>query len=153
MNVCMVSPPIANYPCIIAFRRDNSNVDTCPDPSSFPTKGLVPREGSGSETMYVTVGLSTSPQSNSPFSSKSSVILSFFNEVYFGTPLSSLLGDRDTFRHREFSFTLEDDVYVRYQSFDSQESLEEGIRKAMPYKMDIGAIFSVRVSMTQIKWG
>ena len=58
-----------------------------------------------------------------------------------------LPGDRDTFSHREFSFTLEDDVYVRYQSFDSQESLEEGIRKNTPYKMDIGAIFSVRVSV------
>ena len=44
MNECVVSPPIANYPCTIAFRRDNLNVDTCPDPSS--------REGSGSETSF-----------------------------------------------------------------------------------------------------
>lgn len=56
-------------------------------------------------------------------------------------------GDRDTFSHREFSFTLEDDIYVRYQSFDSQQALEEGIRKSRPYKIDIGAIFSVKPSM------
>ena len=56
------------------------------------------------------------------------------------------VGDPDTFSHREFSFTLADDVYVRYQSFDSREALEEGVRKATPYKMDIGAIFSVKVS-------
>ena len=43
MNICVVSPPIANYLCIIAFRRDNSNVDMCPDPSSS-------HEGYGSET-------------------------------------------------------------------------------------------------------
>jgi len=43
MNVCVVLPPIANYPCIIAFCRNNSNVDMCPDPS-------FSREGSGSET-------------------------------------------------------------------------------------------------------
>ncbi len=49
------------------------------------------------------------------------------------------------FSHREFSFTLEDDVYVRYQSFESRESLEEGIRKANPYKIDIGAIFNSKV--------
>ena len=53
----------------------------------------------------------------------------------------------DTFSHREFSFTLADDVYVRYQSFDSRDALEEGIRKATPYKIDIGAIFSVKVSL------
>ena len=35
MNVCAVSPPIANYPCIIVFCRDNLNVGMCPDPSSF----------------------------------------------------------------------------------------------------------------------
>ena len=67
-------------------------------------------------------------------------------------PTPSPSGDCDTFCHREFSFTLEDDVYVRYQSFDSQESLEEGIRKATPYKMDIGAIFSVRVSVQSLSW-
>ena len=61
-------------------------------------------------------------------------------------------GNKDTFSHREFSFTLKDDVYVRYQSFDSQEALEEGIKKAMPYKIDIGAIFSVKVSLKTIQY-
>ena len=56
-------------------------------------------------------------------------------------------GDRDTFSHREFSFTLEDDVYVRYQSFESRQALEEGVRKSRPFKIDIGAIFSVKPSM------
>jgi len=55
------------------------------------------------------------------------------------------LGSKDTFSHREFSFTLEDDIYVRYQSYDSRAALEEGIKKATPYKIDIGAIFSVKV--------
>ncbi len=59
-------------------------------------------------------------------------------------------GDDDMFSHREFSFTLEDDVYVRYQSFESRESLEEGIRKANPYKIDIGAMFNSKVSHFQL---
>ena len=53
------------------------------------------------------------------------------------------------FSHREFSFTLEDDVYVRYQSFDSQQALEDGVRKNRPYKIDIGAIFSVKVCVKE----
>ena len=56
-------------------------------------------------------------------------------------------GDKDTFSHREFSFTLEDDVYVRYQSFESRQALEESVRKTRPFKIDVGAIFSVKPSM------
>ena len=38
VNVGVVAPWIANYPCIFAFRRDNLNVGMClvscgPDPS------------------------------------------------------------------------------------------------------------------------
>lgn len=61
------------------------------------------------------------------------------------TVYSCILGSKDTFSHREFSFTLKDDIYVRYQSYDSREALEEGIKQTMPYKIDIGAIFSVKV--------
>lgn len=38
-------------------------------------------------------------------------------------------------------------MYVRYQSFDSRQALEDGVRKSRPFKIDIGAIFSVRPSM------
>ncbi|KAK2193699.1 hypothetical protein NP493_8g07014 [Ridgeia piscesae] len=48
------------------------------------------------------------------------------------------------FSHREFSFTLKDDVYLRYQSFSDQQELEKEIQKRCPYKIDIGAIFSHR---------
>ena len=46
--------------------------------------------------------------------------------------------------NREFSFTLEDDVYVRYQSFSSQEEFEKEVKARSPHKIDIGAVYTLR---------
>jgi DNA primase small subunit len=50
------------------------------------------------------------------------------------------------FSHREFSFTIEpvpgDEIYIRYQSFKSQQEFTNAVLKRQPRKIDIGAIFS-----------
>ncbi|KAK4807290.1 hypothetical protein QYF61_006351 [Mycteria americana] len=51
---------------------------------------------------------------------------------------------RNYFQLREFSFTLRDDVYVRFQSFGSPQELERELQKTNPYKIDIGAVYSHR---------
>lgn len=46
---------------------------------------------------------------------------------------------------REISFTLENDIYVRYLSFHDAAEMEATIREKCPHKIDIGAVYNVDV--------
>jgi DNA primase small subunit len=54
--------------------------------------------------------------------------------------------NRQVFSRREFSFTIEptpgEEIYIRYQSFNSEQELREAVMKRQPRKIDIGAVFS-----------
>ena len=50
--------------------------------------------------------------------------------------------DRDYFLRREWSFTIEDDIYIRYQSFRDKNEMIAAIQKRQPHKIDIGAVFT-----------
>ncbi|KAF3448693.1 hypothetical protein FNV43_RR09406 [Rhamnella rubrinervis] len=51
--------------------------------------------------------------------------------------------DHTYFGRREFSFTLENDIYLRFQSFNSASELENSIKEKCPVKIDIGPVYSV----------
>ncbi|GAB4857547.1 hypothetical protein Ancab_015455 [Ancistrocladus abbreviatus] len=51
--------------------------------------------------------------------------------------------DQSYFGRREFSFTLDDDIYLRFQSFTSVAELENSIKEKSPFKIDIGPVYSV----------
>lgn len=50
--------------------------------------------------------------------------------------------EKDFFGKREWSFTIEDDIYIRYQSFRDKGEFVAAIQKRQPHKIDIGAVFS-----------
>jgi hypothetical protein len=58
-----------------------------------------------------------------------------------------VLVTKDFFLRREFSFTLADDVYIRYQSFRDASEMAAAIQKKQPEKIDIGAVFSFAVGV------
>ena len=53
--------------------------------------------------------------------------------------------DQSYIGRREFSFTLENDIYLRLQSFHNAHELENSIKEKCPVKIDIGPVYTVDV--------
>lgn len=68
--------------------------------------------------------------------------LSYWNGTECGLTSNEQVIDRDFFPKREWSFTIEDDIYIRYQSFRDKNEFIAAIQKRQPHKIDIGAVFS-----------
>jgi hypothetical protein len=49
------------------------------------------------------------------------------------------------FAHREFSFTLEGDIYSRFNSFADCEGFRKHVIAGCPLKMDFGAVYNAPV--------
>lgn len=52
---------------------------------------------------------------------------------------------RDFFHRREFNFTLENDVFVRYLCFRDADELAKAIQIKQPHKIDIGPVYTALV--------
>jgi DNA primase small subunit len=55
--------------------------------------------------------------------------------------------NKDYFGRREFSFTLKGDIYSRYRSYPDMVSFGKDVKKSVPHKIDIGAVYNVAVGL------
>lgn len=65
------------------------------------------------------------------------------NKEYLNFYILFVLILANNFTRREFSFTLQDDIYLRFQSFRTLKDLEADIKRLLPFKIDIGAVYNV----------
>lgn len=71
------------------------------------------------------------------------IILSPFHSINPFPPWAGT-GEESIFSHREFSFTLMDEIYLRYLSYENQREFEVDLCAKNPFKIDIGAVMSSR---------
>ncbi|KAG0258770.1 hypothetical protein DFQ27_004438 [Actinomortierella ambigua] len=67
-----------------------------------------------------------------------------YNSYYKWLNYDSTPKPSRTFMHREFCFTLQDDTYIRFQSFLNQEEFKREVLRLCPAKIDLGAIYNIR---------
>jgi len=72
-------------------------------------------------------------------------LLELYYKEYF--PLEPFVrwlgyGEIQTLARREFSFTLEGDIYKRFLDFSKAEDLQRALVKDKPHKIDIGAVYT-----------
>nr|CAB3465506.1 unnamed protein product [Digitaria exilis] len=76
----------------------------------------------------------------------------FFKWLCYGNDGKHPGCDQSYVGRREFSFTLENDIYLRFQSFDSAAELESSIKEKCPFKIDIGPVYSVDMILVSITY-
>lgn len=69
-------------------------------------------------------------------------LLVIIKSLYILHILIDLKELRQKFQRREFSFTLQDDIYLRYQSYDDLNKFKEDLVKKLPIKIDIGGVYT-----------
>ncbi|KAI6124462.1 prim-pol domain-containing protein [Pisolithus croceorrhizus] len=76
------------------------------------------------------------------------VMLQFYKMLYPFPSIFTWLNHEHTptklFTHREFAFTLQGDVYLRYNSFNTAEDLKKQVCALNPTRFEIGPVYSAK---------
>ena len=63
---------------------------------------------------------------------------------------TSALNKPDFFHRREFTFTLEGDVFVRYLCFKNAEDLKAAVISRQPERIEIGPVYTATPDMNKV---
>ncbi|RDB25171.1 DNA primase small subunit, partial [Hypsizygus marmoreus] len=76
------------------------------------------------------------------------VMLTFYRRLYPFKSIFNWLNHEHTptrlFTHREFAFTLQGDIYLRYNSFNTVDELKKQVCQLNPTRFEIGPVYSAR---------
>ena len=82
------------------------------------------------------------------------IMLAFYRRLYPFKSIFTWLNHEHAptklFTHREFAFTLQGDVYLRYNSFANAEELKKQVCTLNPTRFEIGPVYSARVSILSL---
>ena len=83
------------------------------------------------------------------------LMLAFYRRLYPFKSIFAWLNHEHAptklFTHREFAFTLQGDVYLRYNSFANADELKKQVCTLNPTRFEIGPVYSARVRQILIR--
>ncbi|MCJ1351703.1 MAG: hypothetical protein MMC33_001687 [Icmadophila ericetorum] len=131
--------PSTNVKLEDMFSSDDEDYGDIPDSSLESAEQELKMENSSSPASSV------QPAPPSPYSSPE-VMLAFYQRLFPFRQLFQWLNHAvkpsNDFAHREFAFTLQNDAYLRYQSFSTADLLRKDILRLNPSRFEIGPVYT-----------
>ncbi|KAL8656604.1 MAG: hypothetical protein Q9210_000142 [Variospora velana] len=135
------SPGAAEDHVKAAVRLEDLFADDDEEDEEFPNSGVT--DGAAQSSPPVTGPPQIAPSASL---SDSGVMLAFYQRLfpfrYLFQWLNHSMKPSTDFGHREFAFTLQNDAYLRYQSFPTSDLLRKDILRLNPSRFEIGPVYT-----------
>lgn len=139
------APPPSPKDAETASRQLEALFDSDDSDEEFPTSSSMPVKPAPSSPPLAP--LQSIPAVSELSASDPDVLRLFYQRLFPWRPLFQWLNHRiapsSDFAHREFAFTLQNDVYLRYQSFRSHDQLRSTVLRLLPSRFEIGPVYSL----------
>ncbi|KAL1862948.1 p48 polypeptide of DNA primase [Diaporthe australafricana] len=121
---------------------DSDSDDEFPSTGRATQSQVLPTSSPGPDS-------SSAPHDGAPIRASASdpeVMRSFYQRLFPWRYLFQWLNHSPTpsndFAHREFAFTLQNDAYLRYQSFQTADLIRKDVLRLLPSRFEIGPVYT-----------